>query len=86
MNALSASEVLDIIEKWIFPPSGVEIKNISKELKDNIIEFMNAPVGHAKSITESHPQAYYTSRLFNFTSEKLNEIIESECLDCVIND
>ena len=24
--------------------------------------------------------------LFNFTSEKLNEILKSECLDCVIND
>ncbi|CAG8656750.1 16517_t:CDS:2 [Rhizophagus irregularis] len=60
----------------------MEIKNISEELKSNIMEFINAPIGYIKpTMTESHPQAYHTSRLFNFTSKKLNEILESECSD-----
>jgi serine/threonine protein kinase len=79
----SSKEVLDIIKKWVIPPSGMEI---SKELKCNIIEFINAPIGHSNIATESHPQAYYTSRLLNFTSEKLNKILESECLDdCIVD-
>ncbi|PKK57867.1 hypothetical protein RhiirC2_797264, partial [Rhizophagus irregularis] len=32
------------------------------------------------SIMQSHPQAFYTSRLLNFTSTKLNENLESEML------
>ncbi|GBC04880.1 hypothetical protein RclHR1_05910013 [Rhizophagus clarus] len=54
---------------------------ISKELKNNIMEFINAPIGNNNLITESHPQAYYTSRLLDFTSIKVNEILESKCLD-----
>jgi len=47
-----------------------------------------------KPITKSHPQAYYTSRLLDFT-KKLDEILsqeeeqllhQSECLDSVIAD
>jgi serine/threonine protein kinase len=72
----SASEILDIIEKWIFQPSNMNIKNINKELKNNIIEFINAPIEHNNPITEFHPQAYYKSCLHNFTSEKLNVILE----------
>ncbi|CAB4383808.1 unnamed protein product [Rhizophagus irregularis] len=30
-------------------------------------------------ITRTHPQAYYTSRLLDFTSEKLNESLKSNC-------
>ena len=93
----SASEILKIINSWIFLPFGTEIENISKELKSNIMEFINAPIEHhTKPFTKSHPQAYYTSRLFDFTSEKLNEILdskksneilESEGLEgCLIND
>ncbi|GBC34138.2 kinase-like domain-containing protein [Rhizophagus irregularis DAOM 181602=DAOM 197198] len=31
-------------------------------------------------------KACYTSRLLNFTSKKLNDILKSECLDCIVND
>jgi serine/threonine protein kinase len=79
----SSKEVLDIIEKWVILPSGMKIKNISEGLKCNIIEFINAPIGHSNIATETHPQACYTSRLLNFTSEKLNKILESKCLDIV---
>ncbi|PKY31653.1 hypothetical protein RhiirB3_419656 [Rhizophagus irregularis] len=45
------------------------------------MEFINAPIEqHSNFATESHPQACYTSRLLDFTSKKLNEIIESEML------
>jgi serine/threonine protein kinase len=82
----SASKVTNIIKEWIFRDYSMKIKNISKELKSNIMEFINAPIGHRTSATESHPQACYTSRLLDFTSKKLNEILESECLDdCIIN-
>ncbi|PKC54078.1 hypothetical protein RhiirA1_478016 [Rhizophagus irregularis] len=43
------------------------------------MEFINAPIGHNNNLTtKSHPQAYYTSRLLDFTSKELNEILESE--------
>ncbi|CAG8682058.1 19561_t:CDS:2, partial [Rhizophagus irregularis] len=59
----------------------------SEELKSNIMEFINAPIGqHSNPVTESHPEAYYTSRLLDFTSEKLNEVLESEGLsECMVN-
>ncbi|CAB4381823.1 unnamed protein product [Rhizophagus irregularis] len=65
------------------------------------MEFINAPIGHknlANLATKSHhPKAYFTSRLLDFTSKKLNEILESEnsqachsshsdLNDCVIRD
>ncbi|CAG8757821.1 2638_t:CDS:2, partial [Rhizophagus irregularis] len=64
-----------------------KIKDIDKELKCNIMEFINAPIGHNILTTESHPQACYTSRILDFTSKKLNEILESEDLNsCIIKD
>jgi serine/threonine protein kinase len=77
----TSKEVLDIIKKWIFIPKKMEIKDINKELKSNIMEFINAPIGDSNIITETHPEAYCTSRLHNFTSEELNEILERESLD-----
>ncbi|CAB5381608.1 unnamed protein product [Rhizophagus irregularis] len=74
----SASEVKYIIGNWIFQPISNEI---NEELENNKMEFINAQTGHSNLTTESHPQdpqACYTSRLLNFTSEKLNEILESE--------
>ncbi|UZO02863.1 uncharacterized protein OCT59_021341 [Rhizophagus irregularis] len=71
----SSKEVLDIIGKWIFLPYG---NTISEELKCNVMEFVNATIGHNNLVTESHPQACYTSRLLGFTSKKLNEILESK--------
>ncbi|CAB4440723.1 unnamed protein product [Rhizophagus irregularis] len=69
----STSEVNDVIKKWIFRP-----KKINEELKSNIMEFINAPIGHNNLVTKSHPKACYTSRLLDFTSKKLNEILESD--------
>ncbi|CAB5183224.1 unnamed protein product [Rhizophagus irregularis] len=74
----STSEVNDIFVKWIFRPYN---NKVSEELKSNIMEFINAPIGqHNNLVTESHPQACYTSRLLDFTSKKLNEMIASEDL------
>ncbi|GET57824.1 kinase-like domain-containing protein [Rhizophagus irregularis DAOM 181602=DAOM 197198] len=69
----SSREVLKIIRNWIFRPY-----EVSEELKSNIMEFINAPVGQNNNLaTESHPHAYYTSRLHDFTSKQLNEILKS---------
>ncbi|UZO06736.1 uncharacterized protein OCT59_027046 [Rhizophagus irregularis] len=74
----SSKEVLKIIEKWIFCPPYDEI---NEELKSNIMEFINAPIRQYNNLViESHPQACYTSRLLDFTSKKLNEMIASEGL------
>jgi len=81
----SASEISKIIESWIFLP--YNIKRINEELKNNIMEFINAPIRHDKPIIQNHQQAYNTSRLLPFTSSKLNEIlIESQLLDLNITD
>ncbi|GBB88836.1 hypothetical protein RclHR1_15450001 [Rhizophagus clarus] len=55
-------------------------------ISDDIMEFINAPIVHNNLTVEPHPQACYTSRLFDYTSKKLNEVLESECLDCLIDD
>ncbi|POG71962.1 kinase-like domain-containing protein, partial [Rhizophagus irregularis DAOM 181602=DAOM 197198] len=66
---------VDLMKKcWDVDP----LKNINEELKCNIMEFINAPIGHNNLATESHSQACYTSRLLNFTSKQLNEILESK--------
>ncbi|PKY57587.1 hypothetical protein RhiirA4_411761 [Rhizophagus irregularis] len=44
------------------------------------MEFINAPIEHNNLATESHPQACFTSRILDFTSKKLNEILESKML------
>ncbi|CAB5362463.1 unnamed protein product [Rhizophagus irregularis] len=87
----SSKEVLDTIKKWIFLPYGKTIKDIDEKLKYNIMEFINVPIGHNKHTTENHSQACYTSRLLDFNSKKLNEILENEDSqvyldDCIIND
>ena len=97
----SALEVLNDIEKWIDP--GKKIEDINEDLKNDIMEFIEADhnptlskiIDNNKSISESHPQAYYTSRQLDFT-KNLNEILEqeekeilpsqSECLDCIVTD
>ncbi|GES76055.1 kinase-like domain-containing protein [Rhizophagus clarus] len=77
----SSEEVLKIIKNWIYIPyHHYNFKNINEELKSNIMEFINAPIEYNNLIIKSHPQAYYTSRLLNFTSKKLNEFLESEDL------
>jgi serine/threonine protein kinase len=76
LNRPSASEILNTIKDWIYLPSDMKIKNISKELKNNIVEFINAPIENNNLITEFHPQAYYTSCLLDFTTKELNEILK----------
>ncbi|PKY30242.1 hypothetical protein RhiirB3_418742 [Rhizophagus irregularis] len=45
------------------------------------MEFINAPIEHNNNLaTESHPQAYYTSRLLDFTSKQLNETLKNRDL------
>ncbi|POG73983.1 kinase-like domain-containing protein [Rhizophagus irregularis DAOM 181602=DAOM 197198] len=82
----SSEEVLNTFRKWIFIPDQTEIKDIDEELKSQIMEFINAPIEHKNPVTKFHSQACYTSRLLNFTSEKLNDILKSECLDCIVSD
>ncbi|GBC09946.1 hypothetical protein RclHR1_09220002 [Rhizophagus clarus] len=69
----SASEILDIIKNWIFRPD--KINEINEKLKKDIMEFITAPIGNKNLITESHPQAYNTSRLLDFTSGELNKVL-----------
>ncbi|RGB32590.1 hypothetical protein C1646_670019 [Rhizophagus diaphanus] len=75
----SSIEVLNIIEKWIIPPSEKKIGDIT-DLGENNGEFINVPVGYNNIATESHPQTYYKSHLLGITSKKLNEILQSEDL------
>jgi hypothetical protein len=75
-----------LLKSGLFFLMEMEIKDNDEELKSNIMEFIKAPIGYSNLTTEFHPQACYTSRLYNFTSE-LNKILESECLDdCIINE
>ncbi|CAB4408445.1 unnamed protein product [Rhizophagus irregularis] len=74
----SALEVKNIIGNWIFLPNGTKIEDINEELLRIIVEFRKAPFMNG-NFTKTHPQAYYTSRLFDFTSEKLNESLKSNC-------
>ncbi|CAG8545609.1 16437_t:CDS:2 [Rhizophagus irregularis] len=61
---------------------GEKYFDVSEELKSNIMEFINAPIGqHNNLVNESHPQACDTSSLLNFTSKELNEILENEMLN-----
>ncbi|GBB91633.1 hypothetical protein RclHR1_00190046 [Rhizophagus clarus] len=81
----SAQEVKNTIESWTFCDETNDDK-ISEELESKIMEFINAPIVHNNLAAESHPQAFYASRLLDFTSKKLNEILESECLECIVNE
>ncbi|CAB5380029.1 unnamed protein product [Rhizophagus irregularis] len=81
----SSKEVLDIIHKWIFRPYKAKLEDINEELKCNVMEFINAPIGHNNNLaTKSHSQAYYTSRLLDFTSKQLNKTLESEDLQASV--
>jgi len=81
----SASEVLSIIGNWVNP--GHNIKDVSEDFKNNIMEFIeankNLTISKAisnKPITKSHPQAYYTSRMLDFTA-KLNEVLDQKDME-----
>ncbi len=78
----NASEICNIIKNW-YDIIGI----YSKKLQDNdilvLVEFWNAEriniQTNDRPIIISHPQAYNTSRLFNFT-EKLNENLDQESM------
>ncbi|RGB38133.1 kinase-like domain-containing protein [Rhizophagus diaphanus] len=77
-------EVKKVIDNWIFRPY---LNKVSEELKSNIMEFINAPIGCNKLATKSHPKVCYTSRLLDFNSKELNEILESEDFNnCIVGD
>ncbi len=93
----NASELQGIIMNWI---SIITEADIDEESKNICVEFYEADKFLKQkqtnvSIFKSHPQAYHTSRLLDFTKE-LNEILDqeeknklltqSECLDCIIID
>ncbi|POG75338.1 kinase-like domain-containing protein, partial [Rhizophagus irregularis DAOM 181602=DAOM 197198] len=72
----SAKKVLKIIENWLIHS---DYDEVNEELKSNIMEFISAPIGqHNNLVTKSHPKACYTSRLLDFTSKELNEILKIE--------
>ncbi|GES75237.1 kinase-like domain-containing protein [Rhizophagus clarus] len=77
----TALEVLNIIKRWIIHSS-----EISEELKSNIMEFIDAPIGNNNLITEYHPQAIYTSRLLTFYDKDLDCNDISDCMSCRIDD
>ncbi|GBC46794.2 kinase-like domain-containing protein [Rhizophagus irregularis DAOM 181602=DAOM 197198] len=66
----------DAIPKDATPKVLVKINDIDEELKSNIMEFMNAPIGHNNLNTESHPQANHASCIHNFTSENSDVIVD----------
>jgi serine/threonine protein kinase len=74
----SSEEILNIIKNWIFLPYGRKVEDIDEELKCNIMKFINTPIRYSNLATESHQQACYKSRLLDFTSKQLNEILEGE--------
>ncbi len=81
----NASEILNIINNWI---SNIINENIEEESRNIIMEFYKADnilknkqtnISNTTDIinSKSHPQAYHTSRLLDFT-KKLNEILDQE--------
>ncbi|GES80042.1 kinase-like domain-containing protein [Rhizophagus clarus] len=71
----SAGEIVQIMMEWIFRDCSTII---SEELESNIIEFISAPIGNNNLAVGIHPQAFYTSRILDFTSKELIERLESK--------
>src|SRR6266542_2368805 len=75
----NASEIKEIILDWI---SIIIEKNINEKSKNIVMEFYKADEILKQKQTnvstfKSHPQAYHTSRLLDFTKQ-LNEILNTE--------
>ena len=80
----SASELKFIFDNWIYNFISYVEHIEDEQLRKNIEEFQradkaleekpnnNSETGSRKPITKSHPQAFHTSRLLDFT-KKLNE-------------
>src|ERR1044071_5748688 len=78
----NTTEIEKIIRSWIN-----DINYLNEESKNVIIEFYKADeiletkkTNILKIEDKSHPQAYHTSRLLDFT-KKLNEILDQEDAD-----
>jgi hypothetical protein len=62
----------------------IEVPNVDNNLKNDMLEFVEADNTLAQeqvnlsTIVQFHSQAYYTGHILDFTSKKLNEILESE--------
>ena len=80
----NALDIKNTFENWYKNISNKNIfnENINKEVRDNILEFYKADKflkeqPNILCISQSHSQAYHTSRLLDFTI-KLNEILNQE--------
>ena len=79
----NASAIKNIIKYWYKIISNRNIIDgiISKELRDSLIEFYEADKVLKEQQTnissKSHPQAYHTSRLLDYTNQ-LNKILNQE--------
>src|SRR6266542_2896311 len=78
----NASEIQEIIVNWIDQIIRKDEVDINEESKNICIEFYEADKFLKQkqtnvSIFKSHPQAYHTSRLLDFTA-KLNKILDQE--------
>ena len=83
----TASEIKKIIENW---KKNIINKDFEKELKNDILDFYKADkvlkqiqnnnVINDKVTVKSHPQAYHTSQLLNFT-EKLNKDLNQNIIN-----
>ncbi len=77
-----AFEIRNIIRKWYRTISNIENIDINEESENIIKEFYNADKFLKQKQTnvsafKSHPQAYHTSRLLDFTKQ-LNEILNQK--------
>ncbi|RGB33704.1 kinase-like domain-containing protein [Rhizophagus diaphanus] len=75
----SALEIKNIIGNWIFYSSD----KINEELLDNIMEFINAPIGHNNLAIKSHSDL---ELLDNEILEREGSVVSEDFNDCVIKD
>ncbi len=82
LNRPNASEISNTIKNWYEIIGNIK-KNLNNMDNDDMVEFWKAEEKQIntsindKPIIKSHPQAYHTSRLLDFT-EKLNEILDQK--------
>ncbi|CAB4405777.1 unnamed protein product [Rhizophagus irregularis] len=54
----SSKKVSEIIKEWIYLPHDKKIEDINEELKYNIMEFINAPIGHNNNLATTVNSLY----------------------------
>ena len=87
----NASEIKYIIEDWIKNIYiNINVENINEKSRNIIMEFYKADkvlkikqinISNIHGDSESHPQAYYTSRLLDFIKQ-LNKTLIEKCIEC----